>query len=210
MLSMETSGINYRKTYYFEFPELTKLQDKPNSESLYKLRNELKANTQAVSSNLSDGGHGYLALVLSDTQYALLTDQPSVQPAHPGPLAIPQNTSNAMSTVMKEAHHEGVRIFCKVQGVEKALIQQIIQAVAAPYLSSIRDRTSNSLRGTVYSVATKSLHTSNMSMAVSRHKCLRIMTTSFTTWYTILSCQLILFSMPSRNMSTLQIWLTRL
>ena len=50
-----------------------------------------------------------------------------------------------MSTVMKEAHQEEVRIFRKVQGVKKALIQQIVQAVAAPYLSSIRDRTSNSL-----------------------------------------------------------------
>jgi hypothetical protein len=45
-----------------------------------------------------------------------------------------------------------VRLFCEVQGVEKALIQQIVQAIAAPYLSSIRDRTSNSLRGTVYQI----------------------------------------------------------
>jgi hypothetical protein len=42
--TMISSGINYRETY-FEFPELTKLQGKPNAESLYKLRNELKANT---------------------------------------------------------------------------------------------------------------------------------------------------------------------
>ena len=99
-----------------------------------------------VYSNLSDGGHGHLALVLSDAQYALLTDQPFVQPVHPGPLAISASTSNAMSTIMKEAHQEEVRIFREVQSVEKALIQQIVQAVAAPYLSSIRDRTSNSPR----------------------------------------------------------------
>ena len=72
---MVSSDINYRETY-FEFPELTKLQGEPNSESLlYKLHNELKANAQAVYSNLSDGNHGHLALVLSDAQYALLTDQ---------------------------------------------------------------------------------------------------------------------------------------
>jgi hypothetical protein len=40
-----SSGINYRENY-FEFPELTKVQGEPNSESLYKLRNELKANIQ--------------------------------------------------------------------------------------------------------------------------------------------------------------------
>jgi hypothetical protein len=57
-----------------------------------------------------------------------------------------------MSTVTKEAHNEGVCTFHEVQGVEKALIQQIAQAVAAPYLSSIHDRTSNSLRGTIYEI----------------------------------------------------------
>jgi uncharacterized phage-associated protein len=45
-----------------------------------------------------------------------------------------------------------VRLFREVQGVEKALVQQIVQAIAAPYLSSIRDRTSNSLWGTVYQI----------------------------------------------------------
>jgi hypothetical protein len=39
---------------------------------------------------------------------------------------------------MKEAHQEEVRLFREVQGVEKALIQQIVRAVDAPYLSSLR------------------------------------------------------------------------
>ena len=131
----------------------TKIQGETNSESLYKLHKELKANAQAVYSNLSDGAHGHLALVLSDAQYALLvTAQPFVPPVHPGPLAIPDGTTGSMSTVLKEAHQEEVCIFREVQGVKKALIQQIVQAVVAPYLSSIRDRTSNSLRGTVYEI----------------------------------------------------------
>jgi hypothetical protein len=33
---MVSAGINYLDTY-FEFPELTKLQGEPNSESLFKL-----------------------------------------------------------------------------------------------------------------------------------------------------------------------------
>ena len=148
---MVSSGINYRETY-FEFPELTKIQGEPNSESLYKLRNELKANAQAVYSNLSDGAHGHLALVLSDGQYALLTADAFVRPVFPGPLAIPAGTTAPMATVLKEAHQESIRIFREVQGVEKALLQQIVQAVEAPYLSSIRDRASNSLRGTVYEI----------------------------------------------------------
>jgi hypothetical protein len=62
---MVSTGINYRETY-FEFPELTKLHGKPTCESLFRLRNELKANAQLVYSNLSDGAHGHLALVLSE------------------------------------------------------------------------------------------------------------------------------------------------
>ena len=148
---MVFSGINYRETY-FEFPELTKLQGEPTSESLFQLRNELKANAQAVYSNLSDGTHGHLALILSDAQYANLTDQPFIRPTHPGSLAIPDGTTAAMATVMKEAHKELLRLFQEVQGVEKALLQQIVQAVEPAYLASIRDRNSNSLRGTVHAV----------------------------------------------------------
>ena len=76
---MVSSGINYREAY-FELPELTKLQGEPTSESLFTLRNELKANAQAVYSNLSDGAHGHLALVLTNVQYALITNLPLFGP----------------------------------------------------------------------------------------------------------------------------------
>jgi hypothetical protein len=148
---MASNGINYRETY-FEFPELTKIHGEPTSESLFKLRNELKANAQSVYSHLSDGTHGHLALVLSDAQYALLTNQAFVRPAHPGPLVIPAGTTAVMATAMKDAHVEEIRLFREVQGVEKALIQQIVQAVEAPYLIALRERTSNSLRGTVNAI----------------------------------------------------------
>jgi hypothetical protein len=72
-----SNGINYQETY-FEYPDLTKIYGKPTSESLFKLHNELKANAQSVYSNLSDGTHGHLALVLSAQQYSLLTVDPFV------------------------------------------------------------------------------------------------------------------------------------
>jgi hypothetical protein len=148
---MASSGINYRETY-FEFPELTKLQGEPTPESLFQLRNELKANAQSVFSNLSDGAHGHLALVLNDAQYALITALPFVRPVHPGTLNIPEGTTGPMSTVLREAHQENLRLFREVQGVEKALVQQIVKAVDSPFLAAIRDRTSNSLTGTVYDI----------------------------------------------------------
>jgi hypothetical protein len=72
-----STGINYRETY-FEYPDLTKINGEPASESLYKLRNKLKANAQSVYSNLSAGAHGHLALVPSAHHYLLLTAVPFV------------------------------------------------------------------------------------------------------------------------------------
>jgi hypothetical protein len=81
-------------------------------------------------------------------QYALLTNQPFVRPVHSGHLVIPAATTASMATAMKEAHIEQICLFCEVQGVEKAFIQQIVQAVDAPYLMALRERSSNSLWGT--------------------------------------------------------------
>jgi hypothetical protein len=57
-----------------------------------------------------------------------------------------------MIAAMKEAYHEQLRLFREIQGLKKALIQQRVKAVDAPYLSSLRDRNSNSLRGTVNTI----------------------------------------------------------
>jgi hypothetical protein len=73
-----------------------------------------------------------------------------------------------MATVLKEAHHEQLRLFREVQGVEKALIQELVQTIGAMYLSSIRNRATNSLQGTVYQVLD---HLQTVCMAVFRHKC---------------------------------------
>ena len=91
---MTSNGINYRDTF-FEFPDLTKIQaGEPDSESLYKIRNELRANAKSVYSNLSDGAHGHLALVMTTTQYALVTNMAFVRQVHPGTLLIPPATTH--------------------------------------------------------------------------------------------------------------------
>ncbi len=113
-----STGINYRETF-FEFPELTKIHGEPTSESLYKLRNELKANAQSVYSNLSDGAHGHLALVLDDVQYALLTNQPFVRPTHPGALNMAANITAPTITVLKDPPQEQLPLFRKVQLFEE-------------------------------------------------------------------------------------------
>ena len=148
---MTSSGINYRDTF-FEFPDLTKIQGEPDSESLYKIRNELRANAKSVYSNLSDGAHGHLALLMTAPQYALVTNTVFTRPIHPGQLVIPVGTTGPQAQVLRDHYKEQLRLFREVEGVEKALIQQIIKSVEAPYLAAIRDRVSNSLTGTVQQI----------------------------------------------------------
>jgi len=150
---MTVNGINYRDTF-FEFLDLTKIHGEPaDSESLYKIRNELRANAKSVYSNLSDGAHGHLALVMTATKYGLVSNMAFVRPAHPGTLLIPAaTTAAAQSQVLREHHKEQLRLFREVEGVEKALIQQIIKSVEALYLAAVRDHVSNSLTGTVQQI----------------------------------------------------------
>jgi len=149
---MTVNGINYRDTF-FEFPDLTKIHGEPDSEFLYKIRNELQAkNAKSVYSNLSDGAHGHLTLVMTATQYGLVSNMQIVRPAHPGTLLMPATTTGPQAQVLREHHKEQLRLFREVEGVEKALIQQIIKSVEAPYLAAIRDGVSNSLTGTVQQI----------------------------------------------------------
>ena len=55
------SHVNYVDTY-FEFKELTKIHGEPTFESLKKIKDELKANASAVTSDLGGGANGHLAL----------------------------------------------------------------------------------------------------------------------------------------------------
>ena len=145
------AGINYRDTY-FEYPELDKIHGEPTPDALLVLKNQLKANATSVPSNLSDGLHGHIALVLSPAQYALFSNVPFIRPQNPGALTIPANTTGPQAQVIRERHKEDLRVFREVTGVDKALKQQITKAIHPDYLLAIRNRQTNSLSGTIAQV----------------------------------------------------------
>ena len=105
--SSSGSSVDYC-SIYFAFPNLTPINGEPNSDILIKLKNQLKANASSVPSNLGGGAHGHLGLVLSPATYAMVANTPFVQPAHPGPLAIPPGTTGPMATVLCEKHVENL------------------------------------------------------------------------------------------------------
>jgi hypothetical protein len=62
---------------------------------------------------------------------------------------IAAGTSGPMIATLKDTHNEQLRLYREVEGIEKGLIQQIVKAIEPTYLASLRNRNSNSLRGTV-------------------------------------------------------------
>ena len=128
-------SINCRES--FEIPVLTKIQGEPTADSLILLKRELKAKTSSVYSNICGGTHGHLFLVISLTQFKLLSNAAFIRPLHPGPLTIPNGTTADMSVVVKYQYNEQLRFFREVNGVEKALISQILSAINAQLLTAL-------------------------------------------------------------------------
>ena len=125
-----TSGsTNYRE--YFDIPVLKKIQGEPTADLLILLKRELKANASSVYSNLSGGTHGHLFLVISPTQFNLISNAAFIRPLYPGLLTVPNGATASISVVVKDQYNEQLCLFREVNGVEKALISQIVSAINA-------------------------------------------------------------------------------
>ena len=125
---MSISTINYRETY-FPKPDLSPIIGRPKFESLYRLIIDLQANVQSVHSNLGGGTHGHLRLIVTPTQYAILSTTPYDRPTHPGTLTIPVGTTRLAAEELERNHIESLRLFHEVRGIEQALIQQMVTAI---------------------------------------------------------------------------------
>ena len=115
------TNIDYVKTY-FQIPILTKIHGEPTFETLRVLFNELKANAGDVSTTLGGGTLGYLGLLLSILEYApVVPGTPFIRPPNPGPLVIPNGTTQHAATRMREDHAEVLRQHCECNDVKAAL-----------------------------------------------------------------------------------------
>ncbi len=70
---------------------------------------------------------------------ALHIDAAYEWPQHPRQLIIPPNTTQHMTTMLREQHASQLRIFREVIGVEQTLRQQIITAIEPQYLEAFWD-----------------------------------------------------------------------
>ena len=144
---------NYRNDF-FQYEHLTSITEEPTFESLTRLKNELKANALSVPSTLGGGNHGMLGMVLTPAEFALVSNTPFVRQQYPGPLNFPTGTTAIQSKVLEDAYKKRLKNYELVQGVEKALIQQMVRAIAEEWLQPLRNTTTNELQGEVPDVLT--------------------------------------------------------
>ena len=126
------------KNNIFEYPDLTQIIGEPSTATLITLRNEVKANAQAVHSTLGRGEHGHLGLVCSPEIYATLIpgNTPYTKPQNPGRLIIEGTETQYQIAQPRDEHAEALRIFQEYLGVERALLQQIVAAIGPKYGTS--------------------------------------------------------------------------
>ena len=152
-----TLNTDYRQTF-FQVKSPTKILGEPTFEASKLLHNQVKINAQCVHSTRGGGTHGHLGLVLSANDYQLLTLTPFIRPVDPGDFQIPMDTPNLTMdqvNIMRE-HHTSLReAFDKVDAVESALKQFLVEAIEPDYLLEIRNSITQMLEGTIPRIFTQ-------------------------------------------------------
>ena len=142
-MTSTTANVDYIRVN-FEYPVLTKISGKPDYESLKAIKNELKANAGKVQCDLGGGNNGHLGLILTDEEYARVSNTPYVRPVHPGPVA-PVGTTQYQSTILRDEHKENIRLYREANAVEEALLKQLSSALPDLYLKQYRNKYSNKI-----------------------------------------------------------------
>lgn len=68
-----------------------------------------------------------------------------IRPAAPAPLIIPAVTLPNIEIGMQARHNEQLHLFQECNNVEKAMKQQLVEAIDGNYLLSLRNRSTNAI-----------------------------------------------------------------
>lgn len=85
---MTVGAIDYAASY-FKCKTPTTMREEPTNKALKQLWRERQANASSIGTNLGGGNHEYLALVLTNQEYAQIPNtQLFIAPAHPPLLVV--------------------------------------------------------------------------------------------------------------------------
>ena len=135
---MTLGTVDYAASY-FKYKTPTPIQGTPTNKTLKRLKQELRANASSVESDLGGGDHGYLGLVLTNEEYATVSNTAFKAPAYPAALHIPNGTDQVTALNIREIHKDEKRAYYESKNVEKALLRHIQDAIEDKYLESLID-----------------------------------------------------------------------
>ena len=99
---MTAGAVNYAASY-FKYKSPTPIIGAPTNKTLKRLKQELPANASSVESDLGGGDHGYLGLVLTNPEYAAVSQTAFQAPKYPAALTIPATATQDMQKIFN--HH---------------------------------------------------------------------------------------------------------
>ena len=136
---------NYRQSH-FRIKEPSRIHGEPTFDTLKILYNNLKANATSVPSSKGGGRHGHLGLVVSPTEYALLSLTPFTKTPDPGEFIIPDNATSIDQVKKWQARHESqLQLFNKKSAVEAALKQFLSDSMEIKYLQPFINTTTQNI-----------------------------------------------------------------
>ena len=86
-----------------------------------------------------EGNHGYLGLVLMAVRYNTISNTPYVQAGHPGAVTPVADTQHKIIT-LSDNWKRGLELFKEIASVEKAIKNQIVDAIDKRYVKTLIDR----------------------------------------------------------------------
>jgi hypothetical protein len=125
----------------FEHPHISKIPGIPNYESLTNLLGHLNANAASVPCLLGNGQLGWLPIIISPGLYNTLSPIQFIVPTHPG---LQPNIANFASAAQvraaNAAFNERKRLYEEHAIINRALKQQIIDALDLKYIAALKNR----------------------------------------------------------------------
>ena len=83
--AMTSSPQDFRKTYFL-YPELDHVHGQPTIHQIVQVYKQLKQNVASIPTNLAEGQHGFLPLVLTKHQWLSIPNVEAFErPINPGP-----------------------------------------------------------------------------------------------------------------------------
>ena len=112
----------------------------PNFQIIKQVERKLVKNVSSYPSELGEGNHGYLGLLLQPPKYTLVTGQDFTPHPNPGSLpTFPTNPTQPQIAQISTTHKESLRLWREQHTLIKAIKKQLTNAFEAKILKEIED-----------------------------------------------------------------------